>query len=172
MVKAVTRFVVQYQHLILLLLTAFLIMTSGWVVLGRSLRANASIWDLCHVYLGLVSSVFAISFFITNLAKGKWRQYYPWLILDFSQIKQDLVGLPKGEIPVAGGKGIFSLVEGLGMLLLLGVSITGVLWFVFQGEPVALEWRSYHQLFAKGFIIFILIHIVFACLHLLDFIRD
>lgn len=170
--KALIKRLSELQHVMLLLLTSYLIITSAWVMLGRSLRDNASFWDITHVYLGLATAILSISFFIRNVTHGKWRQYFAWLILDVSQINQDIVGLASKRIPVAGGKGLFSLVEGLGMLLLLATSITGVFWFINQGDASALTWRSYHQLFAKGFIGFILVHLVFACLHLLDFIRD
>lgn len=170
--KALIKRLGELQHLMLLLLTSYLIITSGWIMIGRSLRDSASFWDISHVYLGLVTSVLATSFFIRNVIKGKWRQYFSWIIFDITQIKQDLIGLTRKRIPVAGGKGLFSLIEGLGLLLLLGTAITGVIWFVVQGDASALTWRSHHQLFAKGFIGFILIHVIFACLHLLDFIRD
>lgn len=37
-----------YQHLFVILLTLFLVGTSGWLMMGRALRANASVWDILH----------------------------------------------------------------------------------------------------------------------------
>ncbi|WP_076410159.1 cytochrome b/b6 domain-containing protein [Shewanella sp. UCD-KL12] len=161
-----------YQHLLIILLSLFLISTSPWIMMGRTLRSSASIWDYLHVYLGLLTGLLSITMFLANILKGKWRQYFPWLAGDFSQLKRDLVGLVKGKVPLAGGRGLFSFVEGLGMLLMLGVALTGVMWFFLQGSSDALTWRSYHIWFAKGFIGFIVVHVIFACLHLLDFIRN
>lgn len=160
------------QHIVIIFMVAYLVFTSGWVVIGRSLRANASIWDLSHVYLGFCAAFLALSFLITTCLKGKWRQYFPWLVADFSQLIRDFKGLAKGKLPIAGGRGLFSIVEGLGLLIFLAVGITGVLWFVTQGSSDALLWRSYHILCSKGFIGFIGVHIIFACFHLLDFIRN
>ncbi|MFT5789351.1 MAG: hypothetical protein ACI8SJ_001467 [Shewanella sp.] len=160
------------QHIVIIFTVAYLVLTSGWVLIGRSLKANASLWDLSHVYLGLFTAFLALSFFITTCLKGKWRQYFPWLVADFSQLISDFKGLTKGKLPIAGGRGLFSIVEGVGLLIFLAVGVTGVLWFVTQGSGDALLWRSYHIYCAKGFVGFIGVHIVFACLHLLDFIRN
>lgn len=140
--------------------------------MGRSLRVSASIWDYLHVYLGLMTAVLSMSMLVTNCINGRWRQFFPWLQLDFSHLIKDFSGLLKGKIPVAGGRGLFSCIEGLGILLLVGVGVTGMIWFCLQGSSDALAWRSYHLLFAKCFMGFILIHVFCACLHLLDFIRN
>jgi len=57
-------------------------------------------------------------------------------------------------------------------LVFVGVGFTGVIWYLLQGTPDALLWRGYHIFLAKSFIGFIVLHIVLAGLHLLDFIRD
>lgn len=162
----------QYQHLLIILLTSFLIISSGQLMIGRQLRQNASVWDLSHIYLGIITTVLALSFFIACVYQGRWRQFYPWLRGDLAQLKLDIKGFVRGKIPVAGGKGLFSLVEGLTVLMLLSVCITGVGWIITQGSSDALFWRSYHSYFAYGLIIFICVHIIFALLHLLDFVRD
>ncbi|MCK8044416.1 cytochrome b/b6 domain-containing protein [Shewanella sp. 1CM18E] len=172
MFKRLARKYIDLQHVLIILTSAYLIFTSSWVLIGRSLRINASIWDTSHVYLGLVGAFFSITFLISNSLKGKWRQYFPWLVADFSQLKADLVGLTKGKIPIAGGRGLFSITEGIGMLLFVAVGVTGLLWFATQGTSAALMWRGYHIDAAHGFIGFIMLHAVFACLHLLDFIRN
>ncbi len=170
--RRVVNKVAEYQHLILILLSLFLISTSSWIMMGRGLRANASVWDLLHVYLGLLASFLSITFLLCNLVKGKWRQYFPYLAGDLSQVALDIKGLFKGKLPAAGGKGLFSLIEGIGLLLLLAVSITGVMWFVLQGDSDALVWRRWHHFFAHGFIGFVILHCVCALSHILEFIRN
>lgn len=167
-----TNTLVEYQHVLIIILSAFLISTSGWIMMGRSLRASASIWDYLHVYLGLMAAGLSISMLVSNCIKGKWRQFFPWLVLDFSHLIKDISGLCKGKLPAAGGRGLFSIIEGIGILLLVGVGFTGVLWYCLQGSSDALFWRSNHIVFAQGFMGFILIHIICAGLHLLDFIRN
>ena len=163
---------VDYQHVCIIILSVFLISSSGWILMGRGLRNSASIWDYLHVYLGLVTAGLSVSMLITHCVRGQWRQMFPWLLADFSQLSKDLSGLVKGRIPVAGGRGLFSCIEGIGILLLVAVGFSGVIWFFLQGSTEALVWRGYHMLLVKGFIGFILIHVFCACLHLLDFIRN
>ena len=164
--------VIEYQHLVLILLSLFLISTNGWLLMGRAIRTNASMWDYLHVYLGLLVACFSVSILLTNVVKGKWRQYFPWLVGDFSQLSNDICGLKQGKIPLAGGRGLFSVIEGIGLILLVLVSFTGVMWFVTQGSSEALNWRSYHHSAAHGFIGFIIVHSICAAAHLLDFIRN
>ncbi|AQS37933.1 Prokaryotic cytochrome b561 [Shewanella psychrophila] len=163
---------VDYQHVLIIILSVFLISTSGWILMGRGLRNGASIWDYLHVYLGLITAALSFSMLVICCIKGRWRQMFPWLLADFSQLNKDLFGLAKGKIPLAGGRGLYSCIEGLGILLLVGVGFTGVIWFCLQGSSDALMWRGYHILLVKGFIGFFLIHVFCACLHLLDFIRN
>ncbi|MGS0673818.1 cytochrome b/b6 domain-containing protein [Shewanella sp. 0m-4] len=170
--KRLARKYIDLQHVLIIITSAYLIFTSGSIVMGRRLRPNASFWDQSHVYLGLIAAFLSITFLITTCLKGKWRQYFPWLLGDFSQLKSDILGLFKGKIPIAGGRGLFSVTEGIGMLLFLAVGVTGLLWFATQGSSDALFWRGYHIHFAQGFIGFIVLHAVFACLHLLDFFRS
>ncbi|WP_394203252.1 cytochrome b/b6 domain-containing protein [Shewanella waksmanii] len=160
------------QHQLLIVLCLYLLGTSGYLMMGRALRANASFWDLSHVYLGLLTCVIAMTFLVTNIIGNKWRQYFPWLAMDFSQLSNDFKGLFKGHLPQAGGSGLFSCVEGIGMLILAAVSVTGLMWFVLQGSADALMWRSYHIIAAKSLIVFLIFHVIFAALHLLDFIRN
>ncbi|QYJ98313.1 cytochrome b/b6 domain-containing protein [Shewanella alkalitolerans] len=160
-----------YQHLFVILLTLFLVGTSGWLMMGRALRANASVWDILHVYLGLLAGIFSVTMLAINLMRGQWRQYFPYLVGDFTQLSNDVCGLKRGKLPLAGGRGLFSVVEGIGMLLFVAVSVTGLMWFITQGSSEALNWRSYHHSLAHGFIVFMVIHALFALSHLLDFIR-
>ncbi|GIU28326.1 cytochrome b/b6 domain-containing protein [Shewanella sp. MBTL60-007] len=170
--KRLARKYIDLQHVLIIITSAYLILTSGWILIGRRLRPNASFWDQSHVYLGLIAAFLSITFLITTCLKGKWRQYFPWLVGDFSQLKADILGFFKGKIPIAGGRGLFSVVEGVGMLLFLAVGVSGIAWFATQGSSDALMWRGYHIHLAQAFIGFIVVHVIFACLHLLDFFRN
>lgn len=161
-----------HLHVWLVICCTLLVCTSPWIFMGRSLRNTASFWDYLHVYLGLVSTVLGLLFLLRNTLQGKWHQYFGWLVGDWAQLKQDIAGLTKGKLPVAGGKGLFSVVEGIGMLLLVATGLTGVVWFVYQGTPTAMEWRGYHLICAQAFIGFLMVHIVLAATHIIEFIRQ
>lgn len=172
MLRKLINKTIEYQHLLLILLSLFLILTSSWIVMGRSIRVNPSVWDYLHVYLGMVVAGLSLPMLLANVVKGKWRQFFPWLMGDFTQLSSDVCGLKRGKIPAAGGRGLFSVIEGVGLILLLLVSFTGVMWFVTQGSSEALNWRSYHQSCAHGFIGFMLVHCICAAAHLIDLIRN
>ncbi|MGL5358795.1 MAG: cytochrome b/b6 domain-containing protein, partial [Shewanella sp.] len=59
-----------------------------------------------------------------------------------------------------------------GLLLLLATGLSGVVWFVYQGTPLAMEWRGYHQGLAQAFMGFLVVHILLAVSHVLEFIRQ
>lgn len=172
MLRKLINKIIEYQHLLLILLSLFLILTSSWIVMGRSIRPNASVWDYLHVYLGMVVAGLSVPMLLANVTKGKWRQFFPWLMGDFAQLSRDICGLKRGNIPAAGGRGLFSVIEGIGLILLLFVSFTGVMWFVTQGSSEALNWRSYHQSSAHGFIGFMLVHCICVAAHLIDLVRN
>lgn len=159
-------------HVWIVLCCLVLVCTSPWIFIGRSLRSNASVFDYLHVYLGLVCALLSLGFLLRNSLQGKWRQYFAWLVGDWAQLAQDCRGLLKGKLPVAGGKGLFSTVEGIGLLLLLATGLTGVVWFVYQGTPLAMAWRGYHQGFSQAFIGFLVVHTLLAASHVLEFIRQ
>ena len=60
------------------------------------------------------------------------------------------------------------MIEGGGVILLLLVAISGVLWYLADPSD-ALMWRSYHKVLAQSFIGFIVIHLLLALLHIRDF---
>ncbi|WP_144210784.1 cytochrome b/b6 domain-containing protein [Shewanella donghaensis] len=166
------RAIAEKLHVIVITLSVFLVVTSPWIIIGRRLRSNASIWDNLHVYVGLIAAVFGLLFLIKNVLNSHWRQFFPWLSLDFSQCVDEIKQLKHGKLPSSGGKGIFSVVEGIGLVLMALVSITGIVWFMTQGSSDALVWRKYHILFAQGFVGFLAIHIVFAMFHIIDMVRN
>lgn len=166
--KQVGQVISSVLHVLVLLLCVTLVCTSPWIVIGRQLRSNASFWDQFHVYGGLFTVLLAILFTIKVCAKGQWRLFFPWLIFDFSQLTADMSGLLKGKLPISGGKGLISVIEGLGVILLLLVCLTGLGWFLVAPSE-AITWRYYHQIFAQGFVGFIVLHALLALLHIRDF---
>ncbi|MCL1036101.1 cytochrome b/b6 domain-containing protein [Shewanella submarina] len=159
-------------HLLVMLPTVFLLVTSPWIFMARQLPANASFWNLSHVYLGLLTCLLACLFLFTNLLGGTWRQYFPWIAGDIQPLLKDIIGLFKLRLPVAGGRGLFSVIEGLTMLGLVATGITGLMWYLTQGSADALSWRAWHIDSAMMFVGLLCVHVVCALSHLLDFLRQ
>ncbi|MGZ9899319.1 cytochrome b/b6 domain-containing protein [Shewanella gaetbuli] len=155
-------------HVLVLVFSVLLVVTSPWILIGRQLSSRSGFWDYFHVYGGVVAAVLAVLFAVKVCLKGQWKQFFPYLVGDFSQLKAEFKGVAKGKLPVSGGKGLFSIIEGIGVVLLVLVSVTGILWYIVDPSD-ALTWRSYHKLFAQGFIGFLIVHVLLALLHIKDF---
>lgn len=160
------------QHLLVALLSAWLIITSPWVHLLRRIPRSAGVLDYAHVVLGLLALLLALSYTASCVRRGGWRLYFPWLSGDLGQVGRELRGLAHGEVPTAEGGGLFALIEGLLLLALLVTAFTGAGWLLAQGSAEALDWRQYHILAARGMIVLLVLHVLSVSLHLLDFIRE
>jgi hypothetical protein len=160
------------QHLAVALLSAWLIATSPWIAMLRRVPREAGFLDYSHVVLGFVTLAIAISYAVTCTRAGRWRLYFPWLAGQFGAVARDASGLLRGRIPAAEGGGLFGLIEGLLLVLLLATAVTGAVWFAMQGTADSLAWRSHHILAARGLVTFFVLHVVTVSLHLIEFIRD
>ncbi len=160
------------QHLFVALLSGWLILTSPWVHMFRRIPGNAGWLEYAHVVLGLAAAVLAVTFTASCTRHGRWRLYFPWLTGALAQPARELRGLLRGEVPSAEGGGLFALVEGLLLLALLATALSGCAWLLVQGSAAAVDWRGYHILAARGMMVLLVLHVVTASLHLLDFIRE
>ena len=160
------------QHALLAVLSVWLIVTSPWVHMYRRIPRNAGFMDYSHIALGLVALLLAVTFTISCTQLGRWRLYFPWFAGNFAQTGLDLRRLARREIPSAEGGGLFGVIKGLLLLTLLVTAVTGAGWLVYEGSAAAVAWRQYHILAAQGMIVFFVLHIVAASLHLLEFIRE
>lgn len=161
-----------HQHLVLALLSAWLILTSPWVHMFRRIPRNAGLLEYSHIVLGLAALLLAVTFTISCARRGRWRLYFPWVTGNFGQVGRDLRGLLHGEIPTAEGGGLFALIEGLLLLALLAAAASGLGWLLAQGSAEAVSWRGYHIHAARGMMGFLALHILSVSLHLLDFVRE
>jgi len=160
------------QHLVVLLLSLWLVLTSPWITMRKGIPESAGFLDWAHVALGLVLVPLSITYFATNVLGGRWREYFPWLAGDFSGLTKDLAGIPKGRLPQPGGAGLFSLIEGLVLVLLVAAALTGLGWFLLEGSRAAMAWRDWHIVTADVLVAGMILHAVAASLHLLEFLLE
>ena len=170
--KRLLAMLMQSVHLLLMVLCAFLLIGSSNLMMLRRIPSNAGFWDLSHVWLGWLAALLGLVFLIKLCVHGRWRLYFPWLALQWRPIINDIKCLTKGKVPSAGGAGLFSLIEGITVLLLVATGVSGALWFMTQGSAAAAEWRLWHHSFAHWFIGLLIVHIVCALSHLIDLVRD
>jgi hypothetical protein len=160
------------QHLVLALLSAWLIVTSPWVHMFRRIPRNAGFLDYSHIVLGLVATLFAVTFTVSCLQGGRWRGYFPWLAGEFAPTGRDFRRLWKRDIPSNEGGGLFGAIKGLLLAALLATAATGVAWLVYTGSPEAVGWREAHLVAARAMAVLLVLHIIAASLHLVEFIRE
>ncbi|EPE3184896.1 cytochrome b/b6 domain-containing protein [Cronobacter sakazakii] len=83
-----------------------------------------------HVVSGFSLIVLGAVMFVWMLTQRGFRYYYAWLTLDFRGVAEDVKMLMSLRLPEAHAGGIATLVQGLGVLALLGVAFCGGFWFV------------------------------------------
>lgn len=160
------------QHVALAVATAALILTSPWIVMVRRIPHGAGLLDYGHVVVGFAALALGVTYARTCVCKGGWRIYFPWAAGEMRSIARDLGDLLHGRRPVVEGGGLFAMLEGLLLVTLLTTAATGAAWFWTQGTADVLGWRHFHSLLARGLAAMIVLHVVAASLHVLDFVRD
>jgi hypothetical protein len=82
-----------------------------------------------HVISGLALIVLGIIMLGWMLKQRGFRYYFAWLALDFKGVIEDVRVLFSFRLPEAHAGGIAAIIQGLGVLALLGVALCGGLWF-------------------------------------------
>lgn len=82
-----------------------------------------------HVISGFTLIVLGVIMLVWMLKQRGFRYYFAWLTLDFRGIVEDIKMLMSFRLPEAHAGGIAALIQGLGVLALLGVALCGGLWF-------------------------------------------
>lgn len=160
------------QHLVVAAMSLWLILTSPWVSLLRRIPSGAGWLDYAHVVIGCVLMVLALAYARTCTRGGRWQLYFPYAPAQIGNVGRDLAGLLRGRIPASEGGGLFGLIEGLLLVLLVTTAATGVAWLLTQGSAEALAWRGYHILAARGLVGLLVLHVLTVAAHLLDLLRD
>ena len=155
-------------HVAVVVACAWLIGTSPWVSLLRRIPDGAGFFDYAHVAAGFCGLALAVVYTWACTRDGGWRTYFPWAAGRSKAIVDDVVGLLRGRTPTAESGGLFATIEGLLLLALLAVAVTGVAWFTLQGSADAVAWRGHHIVAARALIGLIVAHVLAVASHLLD----
>lgn len=155
-------------HLAVVLLCAWLFGTSPWVSMLRRIPAGAGWLDWAHVVAGFVALAVGLLYLWTCARGGGWRSYLPWLAWQWRPVARDLGGLLRGRLPSAEPGGFFAVIEGLLLLALLVVALTGAAWFVLQGSAEAVDCRAVHLVAARVLLGLIVAHLLAVASHLVE----
>ncbi|MBY5920628.1 cytochrome b/b6 domain-containing protein [Ferrimonas balearica] len=161
-----------WLHRLAIVGVIWLFATADWVRMANRIPVSATVWDWAHIVIGVLTTLVGAAFLRHCCRHGQWRQYFPYLVGDLKPTLSDLAGLFRGRLPRAGGSGLLAFIEGLGLLLLLAVGITGIGWLLTQGSSDAFFWRKQHLFAASGLLGFLVVHAVAALISVVDLIRD
>lgn len=117
-----------------------------------------SLW--IHIALGVVATILTIVLCVLVFKKRGIVSFYPYLFGDFSQLKADFNQLKKGIWPESDPKGMANVVQGLGLLALIGTELTAIIWLILWRNhwEFANNFRELHK-FCTGFVeAYILVH--------------
>jgi cytochrome b561 len=171
--KAVQReAIVNRLHLVVAVLTLWLVFTSPWVSMLRRVPGNAGFFDYAHIALGVLTLLAGSLYGVLVVQGGRWKLYFPLLAGNAAAVGRDLGGLLRGRLPAAEGGGLFGAIEGLLLLALIGAAASGVVWLLLQGSDAALAWRELHIVLARIVIAAGVLHLLAVASHLLEFARD
>lgn len=153
------------------LLALWLLLSSPWVALYRSLPADAGFISLAHVALGALALPVAVLYLVACTLGGRWRLYFPWLAGDVDALARDLAGIVRGRRPMSEGGGLLATLEGLLLIALLAAAFSGTVWLALQGGSAALALRDVHIVCARTCAALALAHLAGVALHLVDLLR-
>jgi len=159
-------------HVALAALGLWLVATSPWLGMSRCIPAGAGWLDYAHVGAGFGTLLLGAAYAWLCMREGRRQLYFPWTPAGVGVVARDVGALLRGRIPPAEGGGLIGFVAGLLLLALTAAASTGAAWFLAQGGEAALAWREYHVLAARAFAVLLVLHVVSASLHLLEFVRD
>jgi len=159
-------------HAAVALVSAWLVLTSPWIAMYRRMPDDADFLNTSHVLLGFAALVVAAPYLLSCVRAGRWRLYFPWMAGQGGGALRDLAGLCRGRIPSSEGGGLFAVIEGFALLLLLVTAASGAAWFFTQTSGDALAWRSIHVVSARTFVFLAVTHVITVSLHLLELVRD
>lgn len=146
----------------------WLILTSPWVGMLRRIPADAGFFNLAHVVAGFATSGIALAYAAVAAGGGRWRSMFPWGPRGLGAVVRDVRCLAQRRIPSAESGGLYALVESLLLIALLAAAATGAGWFLAQGGPDGLAWRSAHVVSARVLIGLAIAHVLAVASHLLD----
>ncbi|MCA3220281.1 MAG: cytochrome b/b6 domain-containing protein [Burkholderiales bacterium] len=158
-------------HALLAPACIFLLAASPWIGMYQALPAEPGWTNLSHVVVGLITLPLVLLYLYACIRRGLWRTYFPWLAGQVGGIRRDLAGLTRLQRPMSEGGGLFAALEGLLLLALLVVALTGTLWFILQGGDAAVGLRAVHAVAAHVFGWLLGAHVVAVSLHLVDLVR-
>ena len=106
-----------------------------------------NIGTIIHIIVGILTSVLALLLVFLSFKKRGLKYYYPYIWMDFQNLKKDFLTIMSLKLPNAKPKGLAAIVQGFGLISIILVCFTGVAWLVFWyfDFPNAHEIQNIHK---------------------------
>ncbi|TNF69620.1 MAG: cytochrome b/b6 domain-containing protein [Gammaproteobacteria bacterium] len=168
-------------HLLFALAVSYQLISAQWMHVRLKPGKNYPEWSLWlfqgHIYSGLFAGIMLLLYLIYNISQQdnhKLSHLFPWSKNGLKLVLLDLVSLVKFKFPKkhdqGGAKGF---VQGLGVLLVLSVALTGFLWFTVYSitgslnSPTIYIIKETHEYLANTVWFYLGGHVGMFILHLL-----
>lgn len=158
--------------------------TVGLLVLSQIINSNfterealneyniVSLVTWFHIISGFMLIFLGLTLLVWMLTQRGFRWYFAWMALDFRGIKDDLLQIVRLKLPKAAKGGIAATIQGLGVVSLLLVAVSGGMWFMANsllGLPAEttryyLHWHKFLTTFIE---IYFYAHGIMGLLHIL-----
>jgi cytochrome b561 len=147
-------------HGAIALACVWLVATSPWVAMLRRVPSGAGVLEYAHVAVGFVALLLALAYAVLVARGGGWRTQFPWVSGGGRLVVREAAGLLRGKLPGTEGGGLFAAIEGLLLLAVLFVAVTGAGWLLAHGGADALTWRDVHVVGARVLIGLLVAHVL------------
>jgi len=138
--------------------------------LMHSHLSNAHSFFIVHEISGVSTFVIALLIFLSKIFNPnhlKWHYLYPLCARDWRKIFEDLGFIFRLRLPTRHGGGLAGLVQGLGVLLIMAMGLTGSTWYLLRHQVIDLSISAssvihIHSFLANFVWIYIIGHTVMA----------
>lgn len=169
---------VRLLHAIVLILVLCQLLSSNFIRFNQAGGiASAPLFTIgtwIHIGTGLTLVPLTLIFIVVELYRRGFKDFFPYLWGDFSQVLSDIATLRKLQLPEARPRGLAAIVEGLGLGALLITLLAGLTWFVLwtAGISGADTVRSIHAALTGLVEVYIVGHGSMGLLHIFFWSRE
>jgi len=124
---------VLFLHLSIALLVIVQILNSNFMqinskgIISDQWFAYYSTWG--HFITGILALIISTVFIFVVLSKHGFVYFFPYIVGDFTQLKNDLVCLKEHKMPEANPRGLATSIQGLGLGAIALTATSGAIWF-------------------------------------------
>ena len=131
---------------------------SGWI-------ATTFLWF--HIVCGILTTLLTIVLIVYIARKQSFRRFYPYLWGENQAVLADLKTLYRFSLPDDRPQGLANIVQGLGIVALIGIEVTALLWLVLwqQHSLYANDIRVLHKTLTGFIEVYLVAHGGMALLH-------